>query len=322
MQHQLHFKKLRTHIIKVIKSEHHVSNLETYISQGVVPKGLVLKASPLTPGEKSKRFKSRWNFILYSSSLNLMDLLYDEAKHKLKDLQSKFENIFSRSKRELSTADIDIILTRLLDIRRIKTKALHKIQMRKFIRDEIHVKFSTSNTPTGLETEHPITGVETEHPITGLETEHPISSLFHSNKGNTKNKKSRNRRFKRKKEHSQVISETVVNLSSVNLTEAETRVLSKGLNFCPTPGNINSMQLEDDLNYFARSLRIKEHFFNLNSEENNSSCRDLEEEVEESYTPKFRKKSSWIPKPSKCSTLEHVIDKKIRCYQIVSYIEF
>ena len=35
----------------------------------------------------------------------------------------------------------------------------------------------------------------------------------------------------------------------------------------------------------------------------------MEEDVEESYTPTFRKKTSWVPKPSKCSTLEHVIDK-------------
>ncbi|XP_071136384.1 uncharacterized protein [Mytilus edulis] len=69
---------------------------------------------------------------------------------------------------------------------------------------------------------------------------------------------------------------TVVNLSSVALSETETKVLSKGLNFCPTPGKIDSILLEDDLDKLARSFRIKEYFSkdttttfnNLSSEEN------------------------------------------------------
>ena len=35
------YKKLRTFTIKIIKTEHHISNLETYIDQGIIPKGLV-----------------------------------------------------------------------------------------------------------------------------------------------------------------------------------------------------------------------------------------------------------------------------------------
>ena len=52
-------------------------------------------------------------------------------------------------------------------------------------------------------------------------------------------------------------NDTVVNLSSKDLKPAEIRILSKGLNFCPTPNKINEEQLSADLDKFARSLRIK-----------------------------------------------------------------
>ncbi|XP_071145079.1 uncharacterized protein [Mytilus edulis] len=105
---------------------------------------------------------------------------------------------------------------------------------------------------------------------------------------------------------------TVVNLSSVALSETETKVLSKGLNFCPTPGKIDSILLEDDLDKLARSLRIKEYFSKdttKSSTDSDTSDLDSDDDQEDVDIPRFRKKSSWIPKPSKCATLEHIIDK-------------
>jgi hypothetical protein len=40
----------------------------------------------------------------------------------------------------------------------------------------------------------------------------------------------------------------------------ETSLLSRGLNFCSVPGPINETKLLEELDNFARSLRIKEHF--------------------------------------------------------------
>jgi hypothetical protein len=37
-------------------------------------------------------------------------------------------------------------------------------------------------------------------------------------------------------------------------------LLSKGLNFCPNPPKINVCELDEDLDQFARRLRIKEYF--------------------------------------------------------------
>jgi predicted DNA-binding antitoxin AbrB/MazE fold protein len=44
------------------------------------------------------------------------------------------------------------------------------------------------------------------------------------------------------------------------MTENETSLLSRGLNFCPVPGPINETKLSEELDNFARSLRINDHF--------------------------------------------------------------
>ena len=52
------------------------------------------------------------------------------------------------------------------------------------------------------------------------------------------------------------------NLSKVTLTLLEKQVLEKGLNFCPTTKDIDTEKLLDDLYFFCRKLRLKEHFHN------------------------------------------------------------
>jgi hypothetical protein len=94
-------------------------------------------------------------------------------------------------------------------------------------------------------------------------------------------------------------------LSSKDLKPAEIRILSKGLNFCPTPNKINEEQLSADLDKFARSLRIKEYFSAKERDCPVDVSSDSEDDNEISLP---RKKSSWIPKPSKNTTLESFID--------------
>lgn len=52
----------------------------------------------------------------------------------------------------------------------------------------------------------------------------------------------------------------VVNVSSRLLSPAELKLLSKGLNFSPSSGNINEFELYQDLDNFARNLRLREYF--------------------------------------------------------------
>ena len=51
----------------------------------------------------------------------------------------------------------------------------------------------------------------------------------------------------------------VVNLSDIDLTEAQLSILSKGLTFCPTPGELEMSELRQDLDKFH--LRLKHHVY-------------------------------------------------------------
>jgi len=53
---------------------------------------------------------------------------------------------------------------------------------------------------------------------------------------------------------------SVINLSSFPLTKPMVSILSKGLNFCPTPGEPNAFELRQDLDKFHVSLRRKQFF--------------------------------------------------------------
>ena len=52
-------------------------------------------------------------------------------------------------------------------------------------------------------------------------------------------------------------SPTVINLSKHKLTQPQVSLLSKGLKFCPSPGEHNQGDLWRDLQKFHRSLRLK-----------------------------------------------------------------
>jgi hypothetical protein len=105
----------------------------------------------------------------------------------------------------------------------------------------------------------------------------------------------RKRRFSRHKESNRDQSDTVVNLSSKDLKHDEIRILSKGLNFRPTPNKINEEQLSANLDKFARFLRIKEYFLVKERDFPVDGSSDSEDD-NEIPLPRFKKKSSWIPK--------------------------
>ena len=79
-----------------------------------------------------------------------------------------------------------------------------------------------------------------------------------------KNKKPRNRRFKRSarppKTGEKGSDNFVVNLSSHDLNESEKSLLSKGLGFCPRPKGYDRGKLIEDTLAFSRRMRLKSHF--------------------------------------------------------------
>ena len=53
----------------------------------------------------------------------------------------------------------------------------------------------------------------------------------------------------------------MVNLSNVNLSDGEKRLLSRGISFFPRPSRIDKFQLKEDIKSFTRRLRLREFFY-------------------------------------------------------------
>lgn len=267
------FKELRSIKQKQIRTEHHVSNLCSYMYNNKVPQGLQIKLTPQTPGVKSQRFHQRWNDILFDCSMRLMELLYHHGQHQNDSLYNEYTSLLNHCKESLPVEEFTEINSRLTDITCIQSNKLANKQVKKFQRDGVN-KIST-----------------------------PVSSSHTT-------KRKRKRRFRRRKPITKDTCNIVVNLSSKDLTDAETSLLSKGLNFCPNPSKINEHELSEDLNQFSRRLRIKEYFHakekNGDNEVETSVSDGTEEELP--IINRFKKKSDWIPKPSKNTTLESVIN--------------
>ncbi|XP_071144979.1 uncharacterized protein [Mytilus edulis] len=265
MNYDQYFKQLRITKQQQISTRHHLSNYCHYIDNNVIPSGLCIKALPQTTGNLSDTFLRRWDQTLFHCSLRLLILLREHCIEHLKNLTRQFDSLSQACKTDLTASEFENIQERLSDITNTKTATLRSRQRCKFQRDG---------------------------------TSFPSISTKEK-----KNNKTKNRHFRRRP---QVLSNkinTVVNLSSKQLTEDETSLLSRGLNFCPVPGPVNDTKLSEELDYFARSLRIKEHFA---SKEDDSTTSDSDSDDSNEY--RFRKKSNWVPKPSKNTTLESFID--------------
>ena len=98
-------------------------------------------------------------------------------------------------------------------------------------------------------------------------------------------------------------SASVVNFSSFQLTPAMTSLLSKGLNFCPTPGEPNVLDLRGDLDKFHVSLRRNQFFSKQVVSStllapNTTSSLDTPLDIEEGPFDhrQFRNPSTWCPK--------------------------
>jgi len=98
-------------------------------------------------------------------------------------------------------------------------------------------------------------------------------------------------------------SASVINLSSFQLTPPMLSLLSKGLNFCPTPGEPDVHSLRQDLDKFHVSLRRTQHFSKQVSSDNTldiTSMSFLDTPVGNEPVAfdhyQFRNPSTWCPK--------------------------
>ena len=56
-----------------------------------------------------------------------------------------------------------------------------------------------------------------------------------------------------------ILKTRIVNLSAKELTQSETNLLRRGLNFCPTPPPPKPEDLDTDIDAFARRINLKEY---------------------------------------------------------------
>ncbi|GFN89244.1 hypothetical protein PoB_001575000 [Plakobranchus ocellatus] len=90
--------------------------------------------------------------------------------------------------------------------------------------------------------------------------------------------------YKRKQTLFNTANVTVINLSSHILTDPQTQLLSRNLNFCLTQHHINHIKLSEDINIFCRRIGLAEFFY----DEENTKPR-------EPLPPFLQKPSSFSP---------------------------
>ncbi|KAJ8041098.1 hypothetical protein HOLleu_11818 [Holothuria leucospilota] len=85
----------------------------------------------------------------------------------------------------------------------------------------------------------------------------------------------------------------VVNLSKYNLPEQELSLLFKGLGLCPTPPQIDPLQIRDDILEFKRCISLQ-YYFNKYSP--SSDQHTTEVLPHEALIRKVTPRSTWTPK--------------------------
>ncbi|XP_014788329.1 uncharacterized protein LOC106882238 [Octopus bimaculoides] len=85
----------------------------------------------------------------------------------------------------------------------------------------------------------------------------------------------------------------IVNLSNLNLSNQQIKILSKGLKFTPTPQYPNLSEKQDDVSQFCRKLRLAEEYFDKEINSNESMVRN---------------KSNYNPIKSRNKTLDKFYD--------------
>ena len=84
------------------------------------------------------------------------------------------------------------------------------------------------------------------------------------------------------------LENTVVNLSSHQLTEPQRNLLAKGLSFCPTEPFFDTIELSADLHAFYRRLRLRDYFADKPSATNAKDASALQH-------TRLHRKSNWQP---------------------------
>ena len=294
--------------VKAVSYFLHVSFLETCKSYDLCPSGLNIRKKPFIEFE-SDDLKVFWQEALAKTERDLLEALCVGICERMFTLESKFWKELQDLEEKHGREEFKEWLVKLMVHLEKKVKKVSKTKQRKLgelandvtLKEHVSerfkehlslftfynefVKFCEEFCPdvnlANLVTLGPVCNV-TNDISKSFEESHDDTFKYSPNENEPNTKEVTNvgtlldGRYQGK-----FVSPNVVNLSSRILNKAEVSLLSKGLQFVPTPKNINLSKIKEELEIFGRKLRLEWYFRN--------DERDL-------ITNPFKKKSKFNPK--------------------------
>ena len=250
---------------KLIKYESHVRFLSICEEEGIVPRGMKMKFG-VDALPKNEYLHKNVDDIIHRASLDAMHTcLHTYRSLVTEQCQTLHEHMYNIQQNhdyyEFEAIVIDLKRKSKRLANKLWAKKKKKLEsLRQKLNDEENRSRSTHNTQ----------------------------------------RKRKCRRFKRHKanlkEKNPVDNEhLVINLSHTALTEYQTKVLSLGPKFVPTPMTFNQKQLEDDIKEGCRLVRLRELHFNEEAENTNHP----------SPPPRFYKKNFYDPGKGRDAALDN-----------------
>ncbi|PIK51564.1 hypothetical protein BSL78_11526 [Apostichopus japonicus] len=233
-------KTLRRLSEKRVRYRHHLSNYRLYRKNKTVPKGLKIKVRAGLPLSDSDSF-ANWKGILKNASLELMAVQISICRKTIHELSQQIDSKTRKLQKELPKNEFERKLDSISKICLNLSHTLASRQCHKLKRDNVTQRVKSSGE-------------------TQLET----------------SKRTRSRRFRRKEIQTACnTTKSAVVTIDCQLSAGETNLLSKGLNFCPKPRQVNAQKLSLDLNLFYRRLRLREFFADENGNNTTQQTNDL-----------------------------------------------
>ena len=222
-----------THTLSKLQS--HTDFLVQCQSSRKTPKGLQIRVQPQVIGQVSKRFQSRWDAILRKVSAQLMSLLINRLHYQMQQVSRRIDETKLVLQNTLSPEDFTEVVE---NNNRTTANLQQKLSCTK--RRKLHalgVHSDGPNAPPGAQNSN--SNIQS-HTRKKLRRFTKRNTALHSNINTPHN--------------------TVVNLSSTELSQGELSLLSKGLNFCPKQPQYDQGHFFSDVRAFNRRLRLKSHF--------------------------------------------------------------
>ena len=104
-----------------------------------------------------------------------------------------------------------------------------------------------------------------------------------------------------------VATNVVINLSNYELSDPDKTVLSKGLKYCPTPRNINCIELTAVLMQFPGRLRLKKQFHQANSSPESDNLDFSNQKADFLQHPLLRKTIYYTPRTGRSAAVDAYI---------------